>query len=135
MSSPIDPGRARRYSSREMTTRVLRTLAGRAAALLTGRPRPTLVAAPAAHCAAPCAAPCAEPCSLFALPAGARARVVCVGCPFADAQRLRALGVYEGASVGVVAHRGGLLLDVRGSRLALDYAVATAITALPLAAS
>jgi Fe2+ transport system protein FeoA len=117
-----------------MTTRVLRTLAGRAAALLTGRPRPTLVTA-AAHCAAPCGAPCAEPCSLFALPAGARARVVCVGCPFADAQRLRALGVYEGANVGVVAHRGGLLLDVRGSRLALDVAVATAITALPLAAS
>jgi len=116
-----------------MTTRVLRTLAGRAAAFLTGRPRPTLVSA--AHCAAPCGAPCAEPCSLFALPAGARARVVCVGCPFADAQRLRALGVYEGANVGVIAHRGGLLLDVRGSRLALDVAVATAITALPLAAS
>ena len=116
-----------------MTTRALRTLAGRAAAFLSGRPRPTLVAA--AHCAAPCGVPCAEPCSLFALPAGARARVVCVGCPFADAQRLRALGVYEGANVGVVAHRGGLLLDVRGSRLALDVAVATAITALPLAAS
>ena len=120
-----------------MTTRVLRTLAGRAAALLTGRPQPILVAGSpaAAHCAAPCGAPCAEPCSLFALPAGARARVVCVGCPFADAQRLRALGVYEGAQVGVVAHRGGLLLDVRGSRLALDVAVATAITALPLAAA
>ena len=126
-----------------MTTRVLRSLAGRAAALLTGQrytPRPSLVPvasglAGTAHCAAPCAAPCPEPCSLFALPAGARARVVCVGCPFADAQRLRALGVYEGASVGVVAHRGGLLLDVRGSRLALDVAVATAITALPLAAS
>jgi Fe2+ transport system protein FeoA len=117
-----------------MPTRALRTLAGRAAALFTGRPRPTLVSA-AAHCAAPCAAPCAEPCSLFALPAGARARIMCVGCPFADAQRLRALGVYEGASVGVVAHRGGLLIDVRGSRLALDMAVATAITALPLAAS
>jgi Fe2+ transport system protein FeoA len=124
-----------------MTTRALRSLAGRAAALLTGRrfvQRPSLVpagSAGAAHCAAPCAAPCPEPCSLFALPAGARARVVCVGCPFADAQRLRALGVYEGASVGVIAHRGGLLLDVRGSRLALDVAVATAITALPLAAS
>ena len=117
-----------------MPTRALRTLAGRAAALFTGRPRPSLVSA-AAHCAAPCAAPCAEPCSLFALPAGARARIMCVGCPFADAQRLRALGVYEGANVGVVAHRGGLLIDVRGSRLALDMAVATAITALPLAAS
>ena len=126
-----------------MTTRALRTLAGRAAALFGGRARSRIdgsraaatAAATAAHCAAPCAAPCPEPCSLFALPAGARARVVCVGCPFADAQRLRALGVYEGAHVGVVAHRGGLLLDVRGSRLALDVAVATAITALPLAAS
>lgn len=124
-----------------MTTRALRTLAGRAAALFGGRAQSRIesgsrsTSAAAAACAAPCAAPCPEPCSLLALPAGARARVVCVGCPFADAQRLRALGVYEGASVGVIAHRGGLLLDVRGSRLALDAAVATAITALPLAAS
>ena len=84
-------------------------------------------------CAVPCATPCAEPCPLLALPAGARALVVRVGCPLADAGRLRVLGVFEGAHVGIVAHRSGLLLDVRGSRLALDATVAGAILALPLA--
>lgn len=90
-----------------------------------------------ASCAATCPVPCTEhglaPCALLALPRGVRARVVSVGCPLADASRLRVLGVFEGAQVSVVDRRGGILLDVRGSRLALDAAVAATIIALPLA--
>lgn len=71
-------------------------------------------------------------CPLAECRAGLRATVVCVACPAHDAQRLRTLGVFEGASVGIVDTRSGILLDVRGSRLALDVAVAGAITVQPL---
>lgn len=71
---------------------------------------------------------------LAACPAGCRATIVCVNCPALDAMRLRTLGVFEGAHVGVVDTRSGILLDVRGSRLALDDGVARAITVRPLAA-
>lgn len=60
--------------------------------------------------------------------------VVQVNCPAGDACRLRALGVYEGARLTVVDSRNGLLLDVRGSRLALGRAIASAISVLPLPA-
>jgi Fe2+ transport system protein FeoA len=60
---------------------------------------------------------------------GALVRVVGLECPVADAARLRVLGVFEGAHVSIVERRGGLLLDVRGSRLALDAAVAMTIIA------
>ena len=68
------------------------------------------------------------------LPVGVRAKIVRVGCPLVDANRLRVLGVFEGAHVGIVSRRGGLLLDVRGSRLALDATVAMAIFAVQLPA-
>ena len=84
-------------------------------------------------CAAPCRTPCAGSCRLTALPAGVRAIIVDLGCPFADATRLRALGVFEGACVGIVERGGGLQLDVHGSRLALDASVAAAILVAPLA--
>ena len=61
-----------------------------------------------------------------------RAIIVAIGCPFADATRLRALGVFEGSCVGVVECCGGLHLDVHGSRLALDASVAAAILVSPL---
>jgi ferrous iron transport protein A len=78
-----------------------------------------------------------EPCPVAACPLAAcrngnRAVVVSVDCPAAEACRLRALGVYEGASVAVVDSRNGLLLQVRGSRLAIGAAVAAAITVIPL---
>ena len=57
-----------------------------------------------------------------------------LGCPLADATRLRVLGVFEGAHVSIVDRRGGLLLDVRGSRLAIDPRVAATIIAMPEAA-
>jgi Fe2+ transport system protein FeoA len=53
-------------------------------------------------------------------------------CDRGEACRLRNLGVYEGACVKVLNSRDGLLLDVRGSRLALGATLASAITVLPL---
>jgi Fe2+ transport system protein FeoA len=78
-----------------------------------------------------------EPCPVAACPLAAcgnghRAVVVSVDCPAAEACRLRALGVYEGAKVAVVDSRNGLLLQVRGSRLAIGPAVAAAITVIPI---
>ena len=77
--------------------------------------------------------PATEPRPLSDLPAGVRAIIHQLRCPWADAEHLRVLGVFEGARVGIISRRGGLLLDVRGSRLALDLAVAAAILAVPLA--
>ena len=79
-----------------------------------------------------------EPCPVAACPLAAcrnghRAVVVSVDCPAAEACRLRALGVYGGANVAVRDARNGLLLQVRGSRLAVGAAVAAAITVIPLA--
>lgn len=71
-------------------------------------------------------------CPLAACRTGHRAVVVNVGCPAAEACRLRALGVYEGANVSIVDSRNGLLLQVRGSRLAIGAAVAAAIMVIPL---
>ena len=79
-------------------------------------------------------ADCPGICSLVACVNGGSAVVVQVSCPAADACRLRALGVYEGARVMVVDARNGLLLDVRGSRLALGSAIAATISVLPVAA-
>ena len=71
-------------------------------------------------------------CPLAACRNGHHAVVVSVDCPAAEACRLRALGVYEGANVAVLDSRNGLLLQVRGSRLAISAAVAAAITVIPL---
>lgn len=57
--------------------------------------------------------------------------MLCIGCPAHDAARLRTLGVYEGARLGVVDTRSGMLLDVRGARLALGWTVVGAITVMP----
>jgi Fe2+ transport system protein FeoA len=86
----------------------------------------------AARCPVPCPGTCDESCPLDLLPPGVRAIVISIGCPVADATRLRTLGVFEGAHVAVVHRRSGLLLDVRGTRLALDVAAAAAIIAMPL---
>jgi Fe2+ transport system protein FeoA len=85
---------------------------------------------------ADCAVPegCQHECALSACAAGGHALVVRVNCSHHDACRLRALGVYEGAHVRIVDTRHGLILDVRGSRLALGAALARLISVLPLAA-
>ncbi|MFI5309987.1 MAG: ferrous iron transport protein A [Gemmatimonadales bacterium] len=85
--------------------------------------------------ATPSVAPpsCGQDCPLGDCTSGLRAMVVCVTCPEHEARRLRALGVFVGARVGIVDTRNGILLDVCGSRLALDAAIAMAITVLPIA--
>lgn len=77
---------------------------------------------------------CAPSCTLAACFAGDRATVRQLQCTKADAMRLRTLGVYEGAMVGIVDRRNGVLLDVCGSRLALDATMAGAIVVDPTAA-
>ena len=71
-------------------------------------------------------------CLLAACTTGSRATVLAVRCGDAEACRLRALGLCEGASVSVVEARNGMLLDVRGARLALGSAITAGITVLPL---
>jgi len=73
------------------------------------------------------------PCTLGACPVGLQATVLCLACPAHDAQRLRALGLFEGARVGVLDTRSGMVLDVRGARLALGREIAASITVRPVA--
>lgn len=75
---------------------------------------------------------CAEPCALSRLPAGIRATVVKMLCPHADAARLRILGVFEGSAVTIVDDRVGVVLDVRGTRVAIGASLAAAIIGVPL---
>ncbi|HYD51256.1 MAG TPA: FeoA domain-containing protein [Gemmatimonadaceae bacterium] len=75
---------------------------------------------------------CPTACPLVDCARGNCAVVVRVDCNASDACRLRALGVYEGARVDVVDSRNGLLLQVRGSRIALGAAVAAAIAVIPV---
>jgi Fe2+ transport system protein FeoA len=73
-------------------------------------------------------------CTLAACATGCRAAVLQMECDGPEASRLRSLGLFEGACVTVVDSRNGMLLDVRGSRLALGSALASAIRVLPLGA-
>jgi Fe2+ transport system protein FeoA len=77
---------------------------------------------------------CPDDCPLASCPIGFCAVVLGLSCPVDEARRLRTLGVFEGARVGIVDTRSGILLDVRGSRLALDVTVARTIRVRPLAA-
>jgi Fe2+ transport system protein FeoA len=77
---------------------------------------------------------CPDDCPLASCPIGFCALVVGLACPLDEARRLRTLGVFEGARVGIVDTRSGILLDVRGSRLALDVSIARSIRVRPLAA-
>ncbi len=77
---------------------------------------------------------CPDDCPLAVCPKGFCALVVGFACPAQEAARLRTLGVFEGARVGIVDTRSGILLDVRGSRLALDVSVARTIRVRRVAA-
>ena len=79
------------------------------------------------------ASPC-DSCPLGACVAGSQATILCIACPALDAERLRTLGLFEGVRVGVVDTRGGIVLDVRGSRLALGRGVVAGITVRPVSA-
>ena len=71
-------------------------------------------------------------CLLAACATGSRATVLSMRCGDAEACRLRALGLCEGANVSVVEARNCMLLDVRGARLAVGSAITAGITVLPL---
>ncbi|MDQ8161510.1 MAG: FeoA family protein [Gemmatimonadota bacterium] len=70
-------------------------------------------------------------CALNACPAGTRVTVVDIECSGDEACRLRALGFCEGASVNVIDARDAMLLEVRGTRLALGSALTAGITVQP----
>ena len=74
-------------------------------------------------------------CALSACPIGSSAVVLSVQCPVADACRLRALGIFEGARVAVVGTRPGMLIEVRGTRLALGASLAATVGVMPLDAA
>lgn len=77
------------------------------------------------------AARCAA-CPLVDCVRGSRAAVLRMDCELSEAGRLRNLGLFEGACVRVLDQQDGLLLEVRGARLALGATLASAITVLPL---
>ena len=82
----------------------------------------------------PARASACDACPLGACVAGSQATILCIACPAHDAQRLRTLGLFEGAKVGIVDTRSGMVLDVLGSRLALGDTVAARIMVRPVGA-
>jgi Fe2+ transport system protein FeoA len=80
-------------------------------------------AVPASRCGA---------CPLAACATGCHAAVVRMECEHGEAHRLRGLGLFEGTTVRVLDSRNGMLLEVKGVRLALGQALARAITVLPI---
>lgn len=79
------------------------------------------------------AEPASRTCALNACRAGTRATVVDIECSGDEACRLRALGLCEGAAVNVIDSRDAMLLEVRGTRLALGSALTAGITVRPVA--
>jgi Fe2+ transport system protein FeoA len=76
---------------------------------------------------------CAE-CPLAACANGCRAAVLRMECEHGEAHRLRGLGLFEGSCVRVLDSRNGMLLEVKGSKLALGETLARSITVVPLQA-
>jgi len=60
--------------------------------------------------------------------------VVDIECSADEACRLRALGLCEGTSINVIDSRHAMLLEVRGTRLALGFAITAGITVQPQSA-
>ena len=71
-------------------------------------------------------------CALASCATGVRATVVELECSADEACRLRALGLCEGTDVSVIDARNAMLLDVRGTRLALGSDLTAGITVQPL---
>jgi Fe2+ transport system protein FeoA len=77
----------------------------------------------------------ARPCTLAQCQPGSRATVIGLDdCGSDEACRLRALGLCEGTAVSVIDARHAMVLDVRGTRLALGSALTAGITVQPLPA-
>ena len=75
-----------------------------------------------------------DSCPLGVCAVGCQAMILGISCPAGDAQRLRSLGLFEGARVGIIDTRSGMVLDVRGSRLALGWEIVAGITVCPVSA-
>lgn len=73
-------------------------------------------------------------CALSTCRAGTRATVVDIECSGDEACRLRALGLCEGTAVNIIDARDAMLLEVRGTRLALGSALTAGITVRPVSA-
>lgn len=71
-------------------------------------------------------------CTLASCRAGSWAMVMEVRCGDQEACRLRAIGLCEGARVNIVDARNALLLEVRGTRIALGRALGAGITVRPI---
>lgn len=71
-------------------------------------------------------------CPLMDSKAGTESTVVAITCGEPDARRLRSMGVYEGATISVVGKKNCLLVDVRGTRLALCSGLALGIKVQPI---
>ena len=99
------------------------------------RPRPSraLTVVSTTDAGAPVQAAGLASCPLASCATGARATVLELCCGHAEACRLRALGFSEGTQVDVVDARHALLLDVRGTRIALGRALTAGITVQPIA--
>lgn len=80
----------------------------------------------------PTLAPARTTCALNACRAGTQVTVVDIECSGDEACRLRALGFCEGTSVNVIDTRDAMLLEVRGTRLALGSALTAGITVQPV---
>jgi Fe2+ transport system protein FeoA len=52
-------------------------------------------------------------------------------CEHGEASRLRGMGLFEGTTVRVLDSRNGMLLEVKGSKLALGQSLASSIQVLP----
>ena len=73
-------------------------------------------------------------CALNVCPAGTRVTVVDIECSGDEACRLRSLGFCEGTSINVLDVRDAMLLEVRGTRIALGSALTAGITVQPVTA-
>ena len=71
-------------------------------------------------------------CPLAKCATGCTAAVLRMECDHGEAHRLRGMGLFEGTCVRVLDSRNGMLLEVKGARLALGQALASAITVLPM---
>ena len=71
-------------------------------------------------------------CPLAACATGCKAAVLSMDCEHGEAHRLRGMGLFEGTMVRVLDSRNGMLLEVKGSKLALGEALASSIQVLPV---
>jgi Fe2+ transport system protein FeoA len=71
-------------------------------------------------------------CPLAACATGCKAAVLSMDCEHGEAHRLRGMGLFEGSMVRVLDSRNGMLLEVKGAKLALGQTLASSIQVLPV---